>query len=609
MLDWVQGYKIPFTNTPPSYESEPQHWHRNEKDIIASEIKKLLLLGAISECLPHQDQFTSPIFLVPKPNGTFRFILNLKKLNQYIQTEHFKLEDIRTACKLMSKDCYMASIDLKEAYFSVPIAEQSKKYLRFKFGKFLYQFNALPYGLCTAPYVFTKLLKPVSTFLRNQDIILTNYLDDSLYFNDSKNGCKGDIDTACKLLQDLGFIINKEKSIFSPSQTCRYLGFILNSTDLSLSVPHDKQINILEKINTFKQKTYCKIREFAQLIGMLNSNCPAIPYGWLYTKVLERQKYLALLKSDDNYEKNMSICQEIKTELVWWQNNIQRSNPIKQYDFQLEIHTDASTTGWGAVCNLKKASGSWSRSEQNYHINYLELKAALLGLQCYTKEIYNCEILLRIDNTTAIAYINKMGGIQFPHLNDITKEIWQWCENRNIWVYASYINTKDNFEADRESRKVNIEWELSHKAFLKITECFGAPDIDLFASRINNKCKKFVSWRRDPEAFKVDAFTINWKSWYFYAFPPFSLLLKCLHKIKKDRATGVLIFPLWPSQPWFPLIKSLLVGDLIIFEPDINLLLSPFREHHPLYKQLTLAAGLLSGKHSQEEEHQTRHST
>lgn len=596
ILSWIQGYEIRFSNPPPPFNSGPQNWSNEEKQVIELEIKKLISLGAISKCSYHKDQFVSPIFLVPKPNGTFRFILNLKKLNEYISTEHFKLEDIRTAAKLISKNCYMASIDLKEAYLSVPIGENSRRFLRFKFDDTLYEFNALPYGLCLAPFVFTKLLKPVCTYLRNQNIILTSYLDDSLYFNRSNIACKRDINVACKLLTDLGFVINFEKSNCRPSQSCKYLGFILNSKNLSLSVPIEKQKRTQEFIQTIKKKTSCKIRIFSQLLGTLNSISSAVPYGLVYTKLLEREKYLALLQSHENFEEIMPISEVTISELKWWCNNLNKPNLIKQYDFQLEIHTDASTTGWGCVCSDKSGSGSWSNTERQYHINYLELKAALLGLQCFAKDMNNCEILLRIDNTTAVAYINKMGGIQFPHLNSITRDIWQWCEQRNIWIFASYINTKDNFKADKESRKINIEWELSMTAYNQITERFGIPEIDLFASRINNKCELFVSWKCDPESFAVDAFTLNWKEFFFYAFPPFSLILKCLHKIRSDKATGILVFPYWPSQPWWPLIKSMTINELILFDPHKELLSSPFRAHHPLHRQLTLAAGLLSAK-------------
>lgn len=183
--------------------------------------------------------------------------MNLKKLNSFIDTEHFKLEDIRTACKLISKNCFMSSIDLKEAYFSVPIADKYKKYLRFTFDGHLFEFNALPYGLCTAPFVFTKLLKPVCTYLRINNIIMTCYLNDSIYFHKSKRQCEENVKFATTLLQDLGFVINLEKSHLKPSQSCQYLGFILESKNLTLAVPQQKQIAILDKIKTYQVKTQC----------------------------------------------------------------------------------------------------------------------------------------------------------------------------------------------------------------------------------------------------------------------------------------------------------------------------------------------------------------
>ncbi|KAI8441239.1 hypothetical protein MSG28_014886 [Choristoneura fumiferana] len=99
---------------------------------------------------------------------------------------------------------------------------------------------------------------------------------------------------------------------------------------------------------------------------------------------------------------------------------------------------------------------------------------------------------------------------------------------------------RDNTEADEESRKLNpdTEWELSDLAFQKIIDHFGQPEVDLFASRANAKCQTYVSWKRDPEAFCIDAFTINWSQKFFYAFPPFSVIIKCVQKILYDKATG-----------------------------------------------------------------------
>lgn len=125
----------------------------------------MLASGAISYCKNRRDQYLSKVFSVPKPDGTSRFILNLKKLNKYINKVHFKMEDIRSAINLLKKDCFFGTIDLKDAYFSIPIHQ---KYLRFKFSNKIYEFNVLPFGLSTAPYVFTKIMRPVLAQLRKE---------------------------------------------------------------------------------------------------------------------------------------------------------------------------------------------------------------------------------------------------------------------------------------------------------------------------------------------------------------------------------------------------------------------------------------------------------
>lgn len=126
--------------------------------------------------------------------------------------------------------------------------------------------------------------------------------------------------------------------------------------------------------------------------------------------------------------------------MLWWKTNIQNSvAPIRSFSFVAIIFTDASLTGWGAVCDSHKTGGIWSPTEKNFHINELELLAVFFGLKCFAADLRDCEILLRVDNTTAIAYINRMGGTQYPWLHNLPRDIWQWCESRRIWIFASYI--------------------------------------------------------------------------------------------------------------------------------------------------------------------------
>jgi len=123
------------------------------------------------------------------------------------------------------------------------------------------------------------------------------------------------------------------------------------------------------------------------------------------------------------------------------------------------------------------------------------------------------------------------------------------------------------------------------------------PPVDLFESRCNSKCNKFFSWFPDPGAQSVDAFTLDWgKVGFFWAFPPFALILRCLPTI---RAEGILVVPYWVSQPWFPLFKSMQEADEIRLDPDPDRLLSPCRSvRHPLYRSLELIAVRLSGERS-----------
>lgn len=306
-----------------------------EKSRIYTCISELLKIGAISECTPCKDQYVSKIFIVPKPNGTFRFILNLKKFNRFVQNTHFKMEDIRTAVKLIEVGHYMGSVDLKDAYFLVGINRHSRKYLRFNFENKLYQFDVLPFGLSTAPYVFTKIMRQVTTYLRSHGITIVNYLDDFLIIAPTREKCEQNIGFVCQFIQSLGFIINYEKSQLHPSKQCRFLGFNLDTNHFTINIPEDKKHTIMVMINAFCKKKICSIREFASLLGTLTSICPAVPYGWMYTKVLERCKYLALLDSDDNYEAKMKITPKIVDELSWWLKTVPTcAAPIRRENYK-----------------------------------------------------------------------------------------------------------------------------------------------------------------------------------------------------------------------------------------------------------------------------------
>lgn len=596
----MKGYRLPIHNLPKQDNIPYQKFSITENKLISASIDELLQLGAIEKCKPCTGQFVSKIFLRDKPNGKKRFILNLKSLNTFLNTKHFKMEDYRTATRLVQRDMYLACIDIKDAYFVVKIDSRDRKFLRFRHNGIYYQFTCLPFGLSSAPYCFTKLVKPVVEHMRIKGILCVNYLDDFLLLAQTEGECYRDLVYTTNLLESLGFVINHEKSTLVPSKNQKFLGFNFDTNKMTLELPLDKKLKILKLVHIFQNRETCKIRELAKFIGTLISACPAVKYGWLYMKALEREKVLALSQHNENYDILMRLSATLSPDLSWWKRNILNAyNDIKQDSFCMEIFTDASLTGWGACVEDQKTNGWWTDADKKHHINFLELKAIFYGLKCFAKDSRDSNLLIRTDNTTAASYINRMGSIQYLTLCKEAKEIWQWCEGRNIWLFASYISSEENRIADQQSRIVAIEteWCLSIKCFKKIITKFGKPDIDLFASKANAKCNKYISWKKDPDSVAIDAFTIAWSNFNFYAFPPFSIVLRVLQKIITDQAEGILVVPLWPSQPWYPLF-SRLKQEEIIFKPDINLLSSPFRKQHPLATTLSLVAARLSGKPS-----------
>jgi hypothetical protein len=184
--DWIRntiskGYVIPFDTLPPTHP-HPQGQHQpkisKETTAIEQEIMALLSKKAIEEAT--EEGFSSRIFTIPKKTGDLRPVLNLRPLNQYITPPHFKMESIKMVCNIINRKDYLTSIDLQDAFLHILIHPTSRKYLQFHWKGKQFQFRVLPFGLSLAPYVFTKILKPILKWARRKGIRISAYLDDLL---------------------------------------------------------------------------------------------------------------------------------------------------------------------------------------------------------------------------------------------------------------------------------------------------------------------------------------------------------------------------------------------------------------------------------------------
>ena len=214
--------------------------NQSEAKALLVEIQKLLEKKVIQKCQPVTDQVLSSVFLVRKPNNSFRTIFNMKQLNTQIRYEHFKMDTLETAKSLLRKDWFLSSVDLSDAYFTVPVDPAYRKYLRFQFKGTLYEFLAMPQGLTSAPRLFTKILKPVLAQLRGEGCVCMAYLDDILILADSAKACQQFTNKVLELVQRLGFLVNFEKSELKPTKSLVYLGYVMNTTTMQLTLPNEK---------------------------------------------------------------------------------------------------------------------------------------------------------------------------------------------------------------------------------------------------------------------------------------------------------------------------------------------------------------------------------
>ena len=513
------------------------------------------------------------------------------------------MDSIQTITKLVEKNCYMAALDLKDAYYSIPVKEQDQKFLQFEWNSTRYQFTCLPNGLSSAPRTFTKILKPVLATLHTMGHISTAHIDDCYLQGKTYSQCLGNVIDSIILFDSLGFVVHPTKSTLVPSQEIVTLGFQINSLKMTIQLTTDKAFSLKEDCKALLKSDKPKlIREVARIIGKIVASFPGVMYGPLYYRYLDRDKSQALKNEKGNFDAYMVLSPQAKSELQWWVGNVEVAyQTLAREAPQAKIFTDASLSGWGAEFQGTSTGGHWSAAESKHHINYLEMLAIFLGLRTFACSKGNIHIRIMCDNTSAVNILNHMGTSHSDPCNELAKVIWEWCIKCNIWISIAHIPGKKNIVADLESRRRQreSEWMLNKTSLCEAQKILKVtPVIDLFASRINKQLPRYVSYRLDPDAEAIDAFSLNWANLNFYAFPPFSVIPTVLAKIQKEKAEGIVVLPDWPTQSWYAKASKMMKQQPVHLKKSKNLLTLPTHldEVHPMWEKLNLRVCHLSGK-------------
>ena len=452
-----EGYTLPFRTRPrlarfPTIVSCYLNPHRNS--YLLEALHQLIAKNAV-ELVKHQTSlgFFNRLFLVPKPNNKWRPILDLSKLNLFLKTEKFKMETPEAIRTSLQQREWVTSIDFKDAYFHIPIQEQSRKYLRFHVEGWTYQFKALPFGLSTAPLEFTVVAKEVKLMAIRKGIRIHQYLDDWLVRARSHQVCLQHTQILVEICQKLGWLVNMDKSELDPKQIFDFVGYQFNLKAGRVRPTPDRWQSLQNKLWEILSLPACPVRQFMSLIGLLTATEKQVHLGRLHMRPIQwhLKNCWRILES---LEKVIPIPSSLHPHLQWWlqEDNILTGQPLHPLKHAIQICTDASKEGWGAHLNEHTARGTWSLPESKLHINYLELKAVFLTLKEFQNLCADQMVLVATDNTTVMSYINKEGGMRSGTLCALLWRILTWCTIHQVTLRARHIPGRLNVVADKLSR-------------------------------------------------------------------------------------------------------------------------------------------------------------
>ena len=232
------------------------------------------------------------------------------------------METIKQVIYMITPNCYLASLDLKDAFYAVSIHEQHKNYLNFFNTGIAYQFEVIPNGYLDAMRVFAKILKPPFSCLREQGHSSVIYVDDSLLAGDTYKDCLDNVHETKLLLEGLDFHIHPKKSVFLPTQIITFLGFEINTVNMTISLTNAKKNKIKDFCVTTLSNPTLTIRQVASLLRNIAASFEAVPYGSLHYRHLEQNKIMALREARGNFENSCTITPEASKDIIWWRDNI-----------------------------------------------------------------------------------------------------------------------------------------------------------------------------------------------------------------------------------------------------------------------------------------------
>ena len=326
VLDCIEhGYRLPLKFLPPPYSQSNHKSAISHRVFVEDAVLNLLNNRCVAQ-VSEKPHVCSPLSVVSNSSGKLRLVLNLRYLNQFLHVVSFKYEDLRVAALMFEKDEFLFKFDLKSGYHHVDIYPEHQKYLGFKWDNNgnvnYYVFTVLPFGLSTACYLFTKLMRPLVRHWRGRGLKAIVYLDDGIVAINGERRAQEESILVRRELENAGFIINLEKSVWVPSQSMEWLGFNIDLCKGEFSVPSNKLYSLKLQLHAVAEAQSVPARQLASVIGKIMSMSLALGP---VTRLMTRNLYF-VLNQKIAWCQNLSLTLEASQELRFWIKEIVKFN-------------------------------------------------------------------------------------------------------------------------------------------------------------------------------------------------------------------------------------------------------------------------------------------
>jgi len=475
-----------------------------------------------------------------------------------------KYEDWKIAMSYFSLGAYMFSFDLRSGYHHIEIFEGHQTYLGFSWRhattnstKF-YVFTVLPFGLSSAPHIFTKILKPLEKHWRHQGICIAIFLDDGWGIGKDRQLCSHIAKAVKTDLGKAGFVTNDEKSVWEPCQRLDWLGITWDSARGTIGIVDRRIAKIVATIDSIIESDFViSARRLASFSGQIISTSPV---SGNISRIMTRHCVMSTL-SVQHWDALVNLDQYCIDELKFWRTNLNSlkvRNCFLTHKPQRFVYSDASATGCGSVITLNEdyiCHRLWEPSECSKSSTWRELVAIDFSLESFAPILEGSLVKWFTDSQSA-AKIVEVGSMKLD-LHRLALKIFQFCAEHSIRLEVQWIPRKENEKADYISRLIDLDdWQITPKLFLRLEELWGPHTVDCFANFYTAKLPRFFSRFWNPGASGIDFFVQNLESENCLVVPPVPLVARAVHYLSLQKARATIVVPFWPSSSFWPLLTS-----------------------------------------------------